>query len=792
MHGRTDSQQGAAVSRAGWQRLRREKSSGARLVPFGRRVVEFGRDYVRLYENVFSIISGWSFTLVADLAPVPWAVGRQHDLRFAAVGDVLFVSDTYSLTAGQGPWVLRWGRRFGPGLPAEGEAAWVLEAHRIGVPRWPASEGGGPMYGHLTTPQEFTPPPPQLPYTVERLTSPPVLGSYSAPDDAHPLREWDYLLTALVQHRLTGETAETLPVRIQSSTGDLPGQPWDAGVDKLGPRFVVYPDKTVELFEPAREYTHDDAPWDGNAAPAVFRGIGLWEVKGWGIYRGRGGFLEGSYGLIARLTRKYGTEASPSGWPGFLDDGQEPNYAISPPRHFQPFLRTLTLSTDYLSRLNGRWQPGQQVRTGAAGSPRAMGFFEGRLVLVGDDRPTTLWLSASGDFSDFDVDRPVPTPDMALEFTLAAYQTEAVRHLVPLRQLVVLTDTSIWLLAGAGGPLGPDSVQARLVDTLGAGAVAPLRVGHQLLVVRPSGRQVAVLAADGDGGYQAADVSVHARHLTHGRIRDWCYAESPWGVVWAVTEEGALLSCTLGSAAGWARHDSLGATFLSVCCVPEGAEDAVYALVRRSNAAGTYTQACIERLTPRDMLVTAGQCNVDNAVQRAVLVDITGTEEVTLAGLPRTWEGREVWLTTRRNAPVAYVAEYESPTTSKLTVRKPQQSDAGTGTGSCVAWLGLGFVCELETLDYPEGRLQQKSTVAVGVEVNDSLGLEVGQDAQHLSTWRTRRAADEWEYVPTQTELVALNVDSTWDKAARAFVRQALPRPLTVLGVTREVRGGGR
>jgi hypothetical protein len=80
----------------------------------------------------------------------------------------------------------------------------------------------------------------------------------------------------------------------------------------------------------------------------------------------------------------------------------------------------------------------------------------------------------------------------------------------------------------------------------------------------------------------------------------WCFQQHPFGIVWAVRNDGELLGLTYlreQQIAGWHHHDTALGLFKSVCCVPEGGEDVVYAIVQRTiNGA---TKRYLERKDPR-------------------------------------------------------------------------------------------------------------------------------------------------------------------------------------------------
>ena len=62
--------------------------------------------------------------------------------------------------------------------------------------------------------------------------------------------------------------------------------------------------------------------------------------------------------------------------------------------------------------------------------------------------------------------------------------------------------------------------------------------------------------------YTGNDLSALADHLFFGRtIVDWCWAEEPWKLLWAVRDDGVLLSMTHlkeQNLFAWAHHETRG------------------------------------------------------------------------------------------------------------------------------------------------------------------------------------------------------------------------------------------
>lgn len=100
--------------------------------------------------------------------------------------------------------------------------------------------------------------------------------------------------------------------------------------------------------------------------------------------------------------------------------------------------------------------------------------------------------------------------------------------------------------------------------------------------------------------YTGSDISVLSNHLFFGyQLKEWAYAQKPFKIIWAVRNDGVLLSLTYvkeQEMQGWARHDTLG-QFMSVATVLENQYDATYVVAKRF-IGGQWVQF-VERMDDR-------------------------------------------------------------------------------------------------------------------------------------------------------------------------------------------------
>jgi hypothetical protein len=314
------------------------------------------------------------------------------------------------------------------------------------------------------------------------------------------------------------------------------------------------------------------------------------------------------------------------------------------------------------------------------------------------------------------------------------------------------------------------------------------------------------------------DLSENAAHLVRGNRRqivDWAYQEDPFGLVWAVRKDGALLALQFNrnrELAAWSRHDTeassaQGAGFYeSVCTVPEGEEDAVYCVVTRTQRtpqdAANTRERYIERLTSRVRRVKETDAapahvanptteDTDTLYPTDVCLDCAftyrGPPTLEFDGLDRH-SHKEVYVVAR-GSPVMKATvneDGEIDLTGQLAAVPAANAVDENGNPIWVAHVGLVYECDLETLALPE-KLMQKTVSEVAIELDESRGVKCGQSFAKLSTWKQRKVSDAFGVISAVSEVLYTPVTNAWDKTARACVRQTLPLPVTVVGITREI-----
>jgi hypothetical protein len=416
--------------------------------------------------------------------------------------------------------------------------------------------------------------------------------------------------------------------------------------------------------------------------------------------------------------------------------------------------------------------------------PTCSAFFQQRLVYASTQAsPLTLWGSRPGYFDNFDVSNPTIDSD-SFQFNLNAQQVNAIKHMLPMPGgLVLFSDAGVSQLTGgsasASNPLAVTPSSAVIVPQtyFGCGDPKPIAIGYQILYVQSEGSFIRELTYNFFVNiYTGVDVSVLSSHLFYPRqIVEWAYQDSPNKVVWAVRDDGVLLSLTYlkeQEVQGWARHTTNG-SFESVATVREGNEDAVYFVVNRNGV------RMIERLAGRVYTGISDAWCLDSA-----LSTIPGGSQVGSISLPHL-VGQSVYAL----ADGVVQGPFTVPSGGTVTLTTPATNIVA----------GLAFTPQLQTLylDVGEqgGTIQgkRKKISAMSVRVKDTAGLSMGTTFGTLTPFTAGLSSTD----PLQPSLPGLYtgdqrivMDPIYSVVGQMCVQAGVGVPATVLAVIPEITLG--
>lgn len=488
--------------------------------------------------------------------------------------------------------------------------------------------------------------------------------------------------------------------------------------------------------------------------------------------------------------------------------------------------------------------------------PTAVTYFEQRRMFAGtNSAPQTFWGTRSGTESDLGFHIPAQSDDR-IKFQVAARQASQIRHLVSLNNLLALTSQSEWRITSIDSDaLTPSTASVRPQSYIGANNVQPEIVNSSVIYCAARGGHVREIGYNWQQQtYITGDLSLRAAHLFDNyELSDMTLSKAPHPIVWFVSTSGNLLGFTyipeeqLGS---WHWHDTNG-TFLSVCAIPEGEEDRLYAVVRRGGSQFIERMAAFEftelqnyvgldcslsfdgtNTAPSHTLTISGGTNwipgesltltmvhhefaypgITDIGDAIVVTGADGTKyKLTITGVTSL---HVATATTDRTIPTAL----RSVATANWAWARDSFSGLGHLNGFTVRALadgiplapqvvsggvisvsnpavhivvGLPYTCDLETLPVAmqiDGFGQGRAK-----NVNKSW-LKVYQSAgMRIGPDADHLTPDSpYEMVPElKTREVEVLMTPAWLNSGTVFVRQADPVPTTILGMTTEISIGG-
>jgi hypothetical protein len=293
--------------------------------------------------------------------------------------------------------------------------------------------------------------------------------------------------------------------------------------------------------------------------------------------------------------------------------------------------------------------------------------------------------------------------------------------------------------------------------------------------------------------FTGMDISTTASHLFFGyKITGWAWAESPFYVVWAVRNDGVMLTLTFlkdQEFVGWSHQVTQG-LYQSVCVVTEttavSTVDAVYSVVQR--VVNGNTVQYIERNDDRALTsgLSSAWC-VDAGLQ------YIGAAQLSFQGAEQLNNMTVTGLATDDLGNVTIITPFVMPVGGQFTLPAPTPTGA---TGYTIVTIGLGFTAKLQTLAIDTSRTQIQGTLKkidpVVVRVANTLGLSAGNDFNHLKSMKDLVSGNVNSMLTGQQSQVInglftgdarIYLDPTYTIPGQYCLEQANPYPATILGV---------
>jgi hypothetical protein len=432
--------------------------------------------------------------------------------------------------------------------------------------------------------------------------------------------------------------------------------------------------------------------------------------------------------------------------------------------------------------------------TTSNGYPSVPSFFQQRLVLAGPEgSPQSFYMSQPGAYYNYNISSPIQADD-SITGTLVSGQLNTIKSMVSQTSgLLILTDKASWIINGGsnGAAITPTAIVANAQSFNGASDVPPIVANFDVLYVQSKGSIVRDSAYNIYANvFTGTDISVIASHLFYGfQVLEWAWAEEPFKVVWAVRNDGVILTLTFlkeQEFVGWAHSNTENGLFKSVAVVTEntvtsGEVDAVYTVVER--VIESVTVKYIERFAERNLNGGAADAwCVDCGLQYdgPAITSFTGAEHLagqTVTGL----------------ADGIVIPPFVMATNGAFTL----------ATAASKVTVGIGFVCNLQTLALELGEPTVQGKVkkinSVDVRVADTLGLKIGQDFNHLTPMKDLVLGNVSSMLTGQQVQIVSDLISgdartflspAYTVPGQYCIRQDQPYPASILGVFPSVTVG--
>lgn len=420
------------------------------------------------------------------------------------------------------------------------------------------------------------------------------------------------------------------------------------------------------------------------------------------------------------------------------------------------------------------------------GYPSVPGFFQQRLVLAAPlGSPQTFYMSQPGAYFNFNGSTIVQADD-SITGTLVSGQLNTIKAMISQTSgLLMFTDRNSWLINGGspGSAVTPVALVANAQSFNGISDVPPIVANFDVLYVQSKGSIIRDSAYNIYANvYTGTDISAISSHLFYGyTIEEWAWAEEPFKVVWAVRNDGVMLTLTFlkeQEFIGWAHRTTEG-LFKSVATVIEntstaGEVDAIYTVVQRTinGQSLQYIERVVERTFP-------------NGVVDAWCVDC-GIQYI---GVPATnFSGADflAGATCTGLADGVVIPSFVMSATGTFTL----------ATAASKVTVGLMYTPKLKTLPLelgdPTVQGKVKKINAVDVRVNETLGLSIGSDFTLLTAMKDLVVGNVSSMLVGQpiqvvTDLVSGDartiLDPTYTVPGQYCIQQSSPLPATILGV---------
>ena len=243
----------------------------------------------------------------------------------------------------------------------------------------------------------------------------------------------------------------------------------------------------------------------------------------------------------------------------------------------------------------GSWNKGN-------GYPKLCTFYQDRFVVAATNKkPNYIWMSRTGDYPNFGVEKVegTITDDSAITLPVINRKMCEIRHLVPANDLIILTSGNEWIVSG-DKTITPTNCNLKTQTQRGALSCEPQFIGNRCVFVQERGGTVRDMGYSYESdNYTGQDLTLFVKTRVRGYLTiTSAYAQDPDSIIYYIRNDGEINCLTYipeQKVYGWSHFVTNG-KYLYCESVSEGEQDSIYILVERT-LQGKKVK-CIERMVP--------------------------------------------------------------------------------------------------------------------------------------------------------------------------------------------------
>lgn len=404
--------------------------------------------------------------------------------------------------------------------------------------------------------------------------------------------------------------------------------------------------------------------------------------------------------------------------------------------------------------------------------PGCVGYFEQRRWFAGSRmRPQFIWATKTGTETDMGYSLPSQPTDR-IKVRVASQDSNRIRHIVPLSQLLILTASGEWRVSPLNSDaLTPETMSVRPQSYVGSSQTKPVLINNTMIFAAARGGHLRELGYSYQaGGYITSDLCLRATHLFDNKeVIDIAYSKAPYSIFWCINNTGALISYTYipeQQISAFAQHSTDG-SFESCAVVPEDTEDILYCVVKREINGNPVR--FIERMN---------EFIKKNQVDQ-IYLDCAGT----YTGQPKKEITGISWLNGKTVS--IYADGYCVPD------QKVENGKIVLSRAASVVHVGLAYNSDVKTLplavqlqDMSFGTNHRKNVTGVSLRVLESAIPLVGQSFEKLYQPPTRSREAPGTPPARKDGEIDLPIQGHWTNEGEVCIRQNKPLPMKVSSIT--------